>query len=625
MDNKTERKRILIMEDSNIFADMLMEFLSARTFYELKRAEDGFEGIKMVYDFKPHLIITDIEMPLFKGYQVTRFLKSRKNTSSVPVIMFSSLDKTKDKFWGKHAGADMYIEKSPDNFYSLQIAIDEILGSPQDIDFDALEKEGKKINDKSIIEMANNLLDNKLFQTTVIGMLTELSANTSSLTMVSRGIFNLLNNICEAEIAIVMIRSGKSVLHSHTANFAGFSSSTTDDFFRICLSDFYNNFSSFHALTKNREDFYPAGQNDQKIVSYVTFPLSIGGRIFASVHIGNSISEYFSAGIMENIGIFLTAAASILANALSMHEIEELQKNTRIAFARYVPADVMDEIIDESFRDVRQSESKQVTVLCSDIRSFTSISESSEAPQLVDFLNQYFDEMGKAIISEGGYVDKFIGDAIMALFGAISNLENQMVSAVRASVKMLAAINAIDLSKITLPRGHLSHGIGINTGQCVLGNIGFKNKMDYTVIGDPVNLAFRIENITKTYRHPIIVSEYVHDEIKDYFLFRKIDTIRVKGKENPVGMYAVYTGFKDNEPYAPRLGEIGDLPIVPDLLINRKTFADYDSGLRLFNMGEWKAAQEYFEEAIKADENDHLSRHYLKRAIGLSQRASIGG
>jgi len=613
-----DTKRILIMEDTDIFADMLMEFLSAKG-YTLERAIDGFEGIKQVYSFKPHLIITDIEMPLFKGYQVTRFLKSRKNTKEIPIIMFSTLGETRNKFWGSHAGADVYIEKSPDNFQPLGDAIAEILSAPQNIDFATIEREGRKINDNSIIEMVNNLLDNKLFQTTVIGMLTDLSAKASSLGTIAKGIFDLLHTICEAEIVTMMIHSGKSTLYAHTANFAHYSEEIADDFFGVCISDFGNYFPDFQVATKNKEDFFPAGSNKKKIVSYTTIPLTIGGKVFASVHIGNSINEYFSPSILENIKVFLTAAAPIVANALSMLELEELQKNTRTAFARYVPADVMDEIINESSKNVKQSESRNVTVLFSDIRDFTTISEHSGAQELVEFLNVYFDRMGSEIISEGGYIDKFIGDAIMAVFGAFQNQENPVASAVRAAIKMLAALDSVDSSKVALSKGGIKIGIGINSGQCVLGNIGFQNKMDYTVIGDTVNLASRIEGVTKLYRHPLVVSEYVYNAIKNLFLFRKVDNIRVKGKKEPVGVYSIYTGFEGTAGNVLRSGKIPDIPVIPALLVNRETFVNYNKGLQMFYIREWKAAQEYFSKAVKADEKDYLSQLYLQRTIEFAK------
>jgi len=602
------------MEDSDIFADILMGFLGSSG-YTLERAVNGFEGIKKVYRFMPHLIITDVEMPLFKGYQVTRLLKSRKNTKTIPIIMFTSLGETKDKFWGSQAGADIYIEKSPDNLQPLNDAIAKILSVPGNIDFAAIERESKKINDDAIIEMVNNLLDNKLFQTTVIGMLTELSGKVHSLEMIASGVLDLLRTVCETEIVTMMIRGANGVLYSYTANFAGLSAETAVNFSGISISDFNNLFPDFQVSTKNTQDLFPAGNNQKKIASYITIPLIIGGEKIASVHIANSINEYFTPGILENINIFLKAATPVIANALSMRELEELQKNTRTAFARYVPADVMDEIISNSSKAASQSENRNITILFSDIRDFTAISEHSEAQEVVGFLNSYFAKMGSEIISEGGHIDKFIGDAIMAVFGAFRNLENPTFNAIRAAIKMLATLENVDTAGIALKQGSLKTGIGINCGECVLGNIGFQNKMDYTVIGDTVNLASRIEGLTKLYRHPLIVSEYIYNTAKDHFLFRKIDNIRVMGRKEPSGIYAIYTGFEGTAGNVLRSGEISDIPSVSSLLINRETLINYNKGLQLFYMREWKSAQEYFSKAVQADKNDYLSQFYLDRTL----------
>ena len=613
-----EQKRILIIEDSDIFADMLMGFLGSSQ-YILERAADGFEGIKKAYSFMPHLIITDIEMPLFRGYQVTRLLKSRKNTKTIPIIMFTTLDEAKDKFWGSQAGADIYIEKSPDNFQPLKEAVVKILSAAQNIDFAAIEREGAKINDAAIIETVNNLLDNKLFQTTIIGLLTELSSKVYSLEKIVNGIFELLHTVCEAEIVTMMIRGAKRELYIYTANFAGFKKEISDDFLGISISDFNNLFPDFQASKKNTCDFFSAGKNEKKITSYITIPLVIAGEKFASVHIANSINEYFSPPILENINMFLGAAAPIAANALSMHELSELQKNTRTAFARYVPADVMDEIINETTSHAHISETRNVTVLFSDIRDFTFLSEHSNAQDVVDFLNNYFAKMGGEIISERGHIDKFIGDAIMAVFGAFTNMENSPENAIRAAVNMIAVIDKIKTSGLKVSHNKVKIGIGINFGECILGNIGFQSKMDYTIIGDTVNLASRIESLTKLYRHPLIVSEYVHDATKDKFLLRKIDNVRVKGKEKPVGIFAVYSGFTGAGISKLRSGETSSLPFVPSLLVNRETLVNYNKGLQVFYMREWKLAQEYFKKSLETNGNDFLSQLYLERSVEFAR------
>jgi class 3 adenylate cyclase/DNA-binding response OmpR family regulator len=608
-----EKKRILIMEDSDIFFDMLHGYLESFD-YNIERAVNGFEGIKKVYSFLPHLVITDIEMPIFKGYQVTRLLKSRKNTKPIPVIMLTSLAQTKDKFWGKLSGADKYIEKQPENFQILSEAVSGLLIDSENIDFAIIEREGKKINDNSIIEIANNLLDNKLFQTTVIGMLTELSNKVHSLEMVINGIFELLLSMCEVEIASVMIRGSNKILYTYTSNFAGFSKKNYDNFLSISASDFNNLFPGLDFTVNNQKDFHFTGTNEKKILSYIIVPLRIAGEIFATLHIANSINDYFTPVIMENINVFLGAASPIIANSLSMHELSELQKNTRTAFARYVPEYVMDEIINESVTKVRITESRNISVLFSDMRNFTNISEQSDAQSIVDFLNTYFSLMGVQIISEGGHIDKFIGDAIMAFFGAFGNVENSPINAVRAAIRMIYALDIMNSSSVLLEHKKIEIGIGINYGGCILGNIGFQNKMDYTIVGDAVNLASRLESLTKLYNHPVIISEYVYEEVKDNFIMRKIDNVRVMGKEKPVGIFAVYSGFSADSSNQTLPNKLIDVPSASSLLINSETLNNYNKGLQIFYMREWKLAEDYFKRSLEADKNDFLSQIYLERS-----------
>jgi class 3 adenylate cyclase len=284
-----------------------------------------------------------------------------------------------------------------------------------------------------------------------------------------------------------------------------------------------------------------------------------------------------------------------------------MQKKTRSAFARYVPIDVMEEIIKKSLAQSTQGETRLVAILFSDIRSFTTISENTQAQELVSFLNYYFSKMGDEIIAEDGNIDKFIGDAIMAIFGAPKTLENPAANAVRAAIRMVKALARLDTSGITLPKEGFGTGIGVNYGECVVGNIGFQNKQDYTVIGDSVNLASRLEGVTKYYQHPIVVSEYVYNVAKDQFIFRKADSVRVKGKDHPVALYTVYSVWREE----------ADEETPQSLVIDRETLDQYNKGLKLYAMREWETAKQYFNKALSITEqagmSDYLSSLYLDR------------
>jgi class 3 adenylate cyclase/CheY-like chemotaxis protein len=599
-------KRVLVFEASDTFAGILLEFLNGEG-YETARAKNGLEGIKLVYTFLPDLVITDVEMPLFKGYQSARLLKSRPATKDIPIIMFTSSDESKDKFWGEQAGADAYIEKSPENLEALSSHMRRLFDENPPVDYEAIKRDEKKISDDSLVEIVNDLMDNKLFQTTLVGMLAELSSKVSSLEETVRGVFTLLTNACHAQICTIMIKDADDCLVVYNANNAEYTEAISDDFKAITIADFNTRFPDYKVVSKELNDFFPAGEKDQKIESYIMIPLLSSGEEFATVHIGTSVKEYFSPLILENLNAFLSAASPIIANALRLRQMETLQKKTRAAFARYVPADVMDEIIRKSSAQNTQGETRLVAILFSDIRSFTKISENTEAQELVDFLNVYFSRMGEQIIAEGGNIDKFIGDAIMAIFGAPKTLENAAVSAIRAALRMAKNLSTVDTSGIVLPEIGFGAGIGINFGECVVGNIGFQNKMDYTVIGDSVNLASRLEGITKYYHQTIIVSEFAYTAAKDHFIFRKADSVRVKGKDHPVGLYTVYDAWQDEA--SP------DTPAA--LVIDRENLDLYDKGLKLYAMREWKTAEQYLNKALsiaeKADKEDYLSSMYLSR------------
>ncbi len=182
-----------------------------------------------------------------------------------------------------------------------------------------------------------------------------------------------------------------------------------------------------------------------------------------------------------------------------------------------------------------------VTILFTDIRSFTSISETMSAHDLVKLLNEYFTEMVGIVMEEGGVVDKYIGDAIMAVFGAPVPKLDDAERAVRAAVRMRQAL--IPLNERLVARGiaPIRTGIGLHTGEVVAGNIGSEARMEYTVIGDAVNLASRLETATKELGVDVLISEDTAGYLSDRFELRYVNEITVKGRKQPVKVFEVMT------------------------------------------------------------------------------------
>jgi adenylate cyclase len=217
----------------------------------------------------------------------------------------------------------------------------------------------------------------------------------------------------------------------------------------------------------------------------------------------------------------------------------------RSTFGKYMTASVMDHLM--SGKVQLGGETLTVTILFADIRSFTSISEKMDAQALVGLLNEYFTEMVGIVMGEDGVVDKYIGDAIMAVFGAPVSKPDDAVRGVYAAVRMRTALAHLNLRLAARGLKPLRTGIGVHTGEVVAGNIGSERRMEYTVIGDAVNLASRLETNTKDLGVNILISEDTWQLVKDHVQARPVREITVKGRAQPVMTYEVL-GIVGEEP-----------------------------------------------------------------------------
>jgi class 3 adenylate cyclase/HAMP domain-containing protein len=231
---------------------------------------------------------------------------------------------------------------------------------------------------------------------------------------------------------------------------------------------------------------------------------------------------------------------------------QKKEQRIRQIFQKYVPQDV----INESFKNPEQllpGKNMELAILFSDIRSFTTISEGMRPDDLVESLNRYFSSQVNVIYKRNGIVDKYIGDAIMALWGAPVKHGNDALQSVLSGLEMIDVLKAFNGDQKRLGKKEFQIGIGINYGEVTVGNIGAEQKRDYTVIGDNVNLASRMEGLTKTYHSELLISEFLYTELKKQiepdgnaaggngreFRFRHLDNVKVKGKKRGVKIYTV--------------------------------------------------------------------------------------
>jgi adenylate cyclase len=240
--------------------------------------------------------------------------------------------------------------------------------------------------------------------------------------------------------------------------------------------------------------------------------------------------------------IFATVSTSFLSfSYLTFTEAAEKRRVSHL-FSQYVSRDVLDEVLNNYKEYLKSSAGQKVelTVLFSDIRGFTTMSETTPPEKIVEMLNVHFTAMADIILKHNGTIDKYIGDAIMAFWGAPVRTDDHARQAVLAGREMLEALEGVN--RALRERGfdqEVKIGIGINTGPATIGNIGSEKKKNYTVVGDTVNLASRLEGITKEYQSPLIVSEYTYEKVKNDIDCKLLGSVRVKGREQPVVIYSV--------------------------------------------------------------------------------------
>ena len=223
-----------------------------------------------------------------------------------------------------------------------------------------------------------------------------------------------------------------------------------------------------------------------------------------------------------------------------LQDQNERYRRTIDLFRRYVPESVVKETLEHrSEGDFITGEYRIVTVLFSDIRGFTQLASGLEPEAVVKFLNDYFTLMTECVKRHKGSVNKFLGDGILALFGApISCIENEE-NAVRCALAMRKALQDYNESHHDLLHADLRIGIGINRGEAIVGNIGSEERMEYTAIGDIVNVASRIESLTKDIPNGILIGEGVKQAIGEIFPTREMESVSVKGKDQPLRVYEV--------------------------------------------------------------------------------------
>jgi len=261
----------------------------------------------------------------------------------------------------------------------------------------------------------------------------------------------------------------------------------------------------------------------------------------------------------------------------------------RDAFSSYLSADLLDELIKNPQALTLGGENKELSILFSDIRGFTTISESMDPVSLINLLNRYFTPMTNTVMEHKGMLDKYIGDAVMAFFNAPIDVVEHPDAACKTALEMIERLKLLNVELIEEGINPIKIGIGINTAEVVVGNMGSDTRFNYTVIGDGVNLASRVEGLTKNYGVEILITEFTVAKLHHDFIYRMIEPVKVKGKDEAVLLYE----------------------LMPQDELSNNLKEKYDKALELYKEQNLKEAQQIFIQLVE-DYDDGPSKYFLK-------------
>lgn len=318
--------------------------------------------------------------------------------------------------------------------------------------------------------------------------------------------------------------------------------------------------------------------------------------------IHTAVAAAFAQGVRLELArpMVLPLVAFVVIQAREYHRSRRKAREIRHMFSHYLNASVVELLVRQPERLRLGGESCDLTILFSDVRGFTTLSEALGPVKLVQVLNEYLTRMTDLVFEQEGTLDKYIGDALMAFFGAPIEQPDHPARACRSALAMMASLEGLNQELAATGAPRLAIGIGINTGPVVVGNMGSRMRFDYTVMGDAVNLASRLEGLTKQYGVDILLGELTVRALGPGFVLREIDQVKVKGKTEPVIIHQL-------------VGLEGKVP--------EKTLTVIDLGrqaLAAYRRQDWTGARTRFEAILDLDHQDGPARLFLERITAFA-------
>lgn len=594
---------ILLAESSSLLTETISRALREAGFKVIS-FQDGNEAALFALKNKIACIVSDIYLKTISGCELCSVIKDSGYYNTVPFVLFSPEEKIPD-FWIENSGADRLVYIQNTDFGNLISAIRECLTSQENT---AVETES--VETDSFIQTVPTNIDLSVaaihsmerinHYRSVLNSVLNLTSYFNNIDFFIKEVFSILYSISIYDVVAIFLNQEPILCY-----YSGFQEKdfTGSSFYTICIDDFQKQTASTGRIVYDikpvsgcslpLKEFSAADQ----FCSYIFFPVE-GSFTVGTVHIASKRKNFFDYKVTSTLGFLCRKLGAVLEMAISYKKSIIAEKRLRSAFSKYVPEEIIDGLLKaDNVEKQAANEKRKVSILICDIRNFTAISEINQPESVVSFLNGYFSKMVDIIKSHGGSIDKFMGDAIMALFGApISYIDNAK-RALDAALEMVSIIPEIPCSLLNFPPGiSFDIGVGIHYGEVIVGNIGCKDKTDYTVIGDSANLASRLEGLTKQYGSRIIISDAVRKELGKGYNLLQIDTVKVKGKTQISQIYRA-----DLKP------------------LNKDYVQQYQKGLSLYINGAFNLALPYFEQALQFVQNDKSAELMKNRCIEFSK------
>lgn len=527
---------ILIVDD-NPAGQETLEGLLEGPGYTLVFANDGPEALAKAAELNPDLILLDVMMPGMDGFEVCRRLKEGKQRH-VPVILVTALDSKADLAYGLETGADDFLTK-PVNRLELRARVRSMLRIKSQ--YDALEKQQRELetalhlNKKFAQTFAQHLETLELLHDTGLRMMDNLDTD-SVLDLISQTALELIPEaagcvihfLAEAEAQLLPVVFSREEGTKMIYPAVGIEKIVQ----RAIKTGQAIHVSERIATSPHLWPELP------EMRALVVMPLLGEQQALGTLTVYSPEVDAFEMSHQHILSILAKQAAVAISKARFFKERELAKEREKQAirhlFQRYVSPVVVERLVDGREGLTLGGKRQDVTILFADIRGFTSFSENLFPEAVVEALNQYLALGVKAVLAEEGTLDKFMGDALMALFNAPLPQPDHTLRAVRAALAMQQAIAAYN-SEQAAPS--LNFGIGLHTGQAVVGNIGTEQQMNYTAIGDAVNLAKRLQE--QAQGGQILLSQTVFEQVKEVVVAVDLGPAAVKGREAATHIYSL--------------------------------------------------------------------------------------